>query len=55
MSDEKTTDAGRDERHGGNEGSHASDIPETSPSSESDLALSHQVEQRESDDEQGER
>jgi hypothetical protein len=53
MSDEKSTNTGSDDRHG--DGQHASDIPETSPSSESDLALSQQVEQRESDPEQGDR
>lgn len=52
MSDEKSTNAERDDRHGNDEGGHTSDIPETSPSSESDLALSNQVEQRESDPEQ---
>ncbi|GAA4797730.1 hypothetical protein GCM10023200_37490 [Actinomycetospora chlora] len=52
MTDEKSTDQGRDHRHGGNDGQHASDIPETSPSTESGVALSHQVEQRDGEGEQ---
>jgi hypothetical protein len=38
-----------DDVHGGAEG-HASDVPEESPGSESDLALSQKVADRESDD-----
>ena len=43
--DERQT--GTDPRHGGDEG-HKSDIPEESPSTESGVALSHKVAERES-------
>ncbi len=44
----KSDEATGDDPHGGAEG-HASDIPEDSPASESNLALSQKVADREAD------